>query len=365
MLTGLLLVALGLVLTAPGVPLAVVLLVAVVSAVTGPSMDAVIRTIWRTIGTDAQQIKALHSYDSILEEFGYFAGPFLASVLVLSTGDRPALFTVVGAMVAGFCLALASPLVRSALLPRAGVGKAAGSTRAVRPATRRQRLLGALRVAAGPIAERDLQRIVLSLILMGTVFGIVGILAPALAAARGRSGEAGFIIACISLGGLVGALGYGSVSLTASLRRRHAALGLVFGVPLSFAFLAGQPWLLGVLLALGGLAVTPLYINAYLMMDEQISDDVIHEANTWVPVGNNVGYVLGISVAALLLPGGGTAACLIAVTVVALVLSAYSLTQVAAGAGKISAAGTPTPEPVAEYGPREVEDAGTPGVPGA
>jgi len=54
--------------------------------------------------------------------------------------------------------------------------------------------------------------------------------------------------------------------MTWPLRARHAVLGLV----LVFRFAAGSPWTLGVLLALGGLAVTPLYINAYLMMDDEI-----------------------------------------------------------------------------------------------
>jgi hypothetical protein len=41
------------------------------------------------------------------------------------------------------------------------------------------------------------------------------------------------------------------------------------------------------LLVVAGLAVTPLYVNAYLMMDAGIPDHMIREVNTWVPVGNN------------------------------------------------------------------------------
>ena len=49
------------------VPIGAVVVVAVASALTAPSMDAVIRTTWRSLGVDAQQVKALHTYDSILD----------------------------------------------------------------------------------------------------------------------------------------------------------------------------------------------------------------------------------------------------------------------------------------------------------
>ena len=104
-------------------------------------------------------------------------------------------------------------------------------------------------------------------------------------------------------------------------------------LPLRYAgFTPGRscPWALGALLALGGLAVTPLYINSYLMMDDEIPPEVIHEANTWVPVGNNVGYVLGITIAATVLGRANVQAALDAVTVFAAVLVGYSALQLAA-----------------------------------
>lgn len=57
---------------------------------------------------------------------------------------------------------------------------------------------------------------------------------------------------------------------------------------------------------------------------------MIHEANTWVPVGNNVGYVLGITIAATVLGRANVQAALAAVTVFAAVLVAYPALQLAA-----------------------------------
>jgi MFS family permease len=335
LLAAALLLLLAVTLTAPSVPLPVVLAVTVASSLASPSMDPVIRTVWRTLGSGDQQVKALHSYDSILEELGYLAGPAGASVLMLALGQRPALFAVIVALAAGWALALTSRQVRSALRPRPKSGAAtAASAMSARSTSRPAR---ALRTLAGPIASRELQRIVAPLILMGTVFGIVGILAPALAAEQGRIGAAGFILAAISLGGVIGALAYSALRTTAPLRVRHAALGLLFGAPLTAAFIAEGAWALAVLLAVAGLAVTPLYINSYLMMDAEIPDSVIHEANTWVPVGNNVGYVLGITLAAALLDSSDPGAGLTAISVVAAVLVAYSAGQLVAARRAVSA----------------------------
>jgi hypothetical protein len=111
-------------------------------------------------------------------------------------------------------------------------------------------------------------------------------------------------------------------------------------VPLVFAFLADNPWALGALLTLAGLAVTPLYINAYLMMDAEIPDTAIHEANTWVPVGNNVGYVIGITIAASLLGRQNMNSALITITVLAALFAGYSAIQLVTARGAAGATST-------------------------
>lgn len=301
---------------------------AVVMALVSPSLDAVIRTLWRTVGTTEAEVKALHSYDSILEEAGYLVGPFLASILMLGFGPRSALYVVAGAVIAGGVLALLPVAIRSALReppvrPEAPTADAPVLRRAAR-------IRRGLRTAAGPIATPELLRIVAPLILMGVELGIVGILAPALAARHGDAANAGFVIACISLGGIIGAFTYGSLNLGNSLRRRHAILGVIFGTPLILGALATNPWLLGLLLALAGLAVTPLYINAYLMMDAEIPRSAIHEANTWVPVGNDIGYLIGLAVAGWFSRHNHVHATSISLSLAALLLVLYSLLQISA-----------------------------------
>jgi predicted MFS family arabinose efflux permease len=307
------------------VALGVVIAVTVASCLTPAATSSVIRTLWRTVGKNDAQVKALHSYDSIAEELGFLAGPMLASILLLRVGNSSALYVVICASVASSVLVLISHDVRQAL--RAPVAREVSSSDVKISGNRIRRIA---RTVAGPIASHSLQRIVLPLILMGTVFGIVGILAPALCERDGHLGYTGFVMAAISFGGVIGAFVYSSMKLNTTLRQNHAFLGLIFAIPLTFAALANNPWALGALLAVAGLAVTPLYINSYLMMDKEVPSSEIHEANAWVPVGNDVGYVVGISLAAVIIGHNAAPRALVAVSCVAAVLLVYSLTQLIA-----------------------------------
>ncbi len=315
----------GVTLITRSISIIVVLLVIIAAAASSPSMDAVIRTLWRRIAMDDRQLKALHSYDSILEECGFLMGPALASVLMIIAGSKVALFVVIAAAAMGYGLTLLSREVRAALGSRAPT-PATDASAGERP-PKQGNLRRVARIVFGPIADRELQRIVAPLIMMGGAFGVVGILAPAVCAGDGHINYTGFVLAAISAGGIVGAMCYSAAKIDWPLRVRHALLGLVFGLPLLFSFLAVSPWLLGLLLAMGGLAVTPLYINAYLMMDAEISADKIHEANTWVPVGNDVGYVIGITAGAALLHRVHLPNALFAITFFAFLLVAYSVYQ--------------------------------------
>lgn len=65
------------------------------------------------------------------------------------------------------------------------------------------------------------------------------------------------------------------------------------------------------------------------MVRSMVDATVIHEANTWAPAGNNVGYVLGVTVAASLLGRQNITVALIAITVLAAVFVGYSAVQLA------------------------------------
>lgn len=290
----------------------------VLAAVAPAAVDAVIRSAWAEIGRTERQVKLLHSVDSLLEETGFLLGPVVASALLLAMSPQQGLWAVTAAAVGGSLLVFTSSHFRTALRrPPAARPRAAERT----PRTWRARL----RTVAGPIAQPSLRQIVLPLVMMGTSLGWLGLLVPQVAtASAGGLDRTGYLMGAISLGGVVGGFGYALVTWRASLSTRHAVVLLAFAGPLATAALTwSSAWGLAVVLAVSGLAVTPLYINSYLMIDDGLPEDVRHEANTWVPVGNNVGYTIGITAAGLLTavaPGARTLALAQSVLAVGTVL---------------------------------------------
>jgi hypothetical protein len=297
--------------------IAVPLTLILVQTLTAPAMDAVIRSEWRQIGRNAEEVKSLHAADSVLEESGYLLGPVLVGALELGGSPAMALTASVTLVVAGALTVFAPTAVRTALQKPV-------AARPLPPTSQSGRVSRFARMLAGPIATHELQRIVLPLLFMGTSFGVLGILIPLAAAEAGVPDAAGFLFGAISLGGLIGAFAYGALRLKSPLSVRQAALTLVVGLPLLPVSFLHHPIALGAMLVAAGLAVTPLYINSYLMMDDGLPESVIHEANTWVPVAYNIGYSIGI-LAAGFLAGTGAAGVSLAVGGFAAVTAAYAL----------------------------------------
>jgi predicted MFS family arabinose efflux permease len=64
---------------------------------------------------------------------------------------------------------------------------------------------------------------------------------------------------------------------------------------------------LGLIMALGGAAVAPLYVVAYLAADDLAPDGRGTEAGTWVNVAANAGSAAGSAAAGLLVQSSGPA----------------------------------------------------------
>ncbi|MBF6169203.1 hypothetical protein IU486_31365 [Streptomyces gardneri] len=293
------LIAFVLVAIAAQIPLAVVLIVGAVNALTAPSVDAVIRATWRDIADSEDEVKGLHAADSIVEEASFIVGPLLASTVILAIGAEPSLAVFLTLTVLGSVLVYAPRALRNALRQ----GPAA--TKDTTALDRRHSVGSRMRTILGPIVERELFSIIFPIVVMGTALGLFGVIIPAVSDGLGKVGFAGFFFALISVGGLAGGLWYGSRTLRSDLSVRHAILTCAISVPLLIGPLVGNPWVLGAVLVVAGLSVTPIYINSYLLIDRDITPSAAHEANSWVSVGNNMGYAGGLFAGGLILDGLG------------------------------------------------------------
>lgn len=290
---------------------------ALVTGIAAPALDPAVRLSWQKTARNDEEKKVLHVADSLLEEAGFFIGPIAASVLMLTTGLASSFVGLTAIICVNNVAILATPAVRRNLLrDRQPVPESdAQQSRQQHGAIRR---LGHL--VLGPIARPDLREIVSPLIIIGTSFGLLAIAIPSIMSANGSIASSGFVTAAISAGGVVGGLVYGAMKLKGSLWKRQALLSLAFGIPILFVLFTQSPIALAVVLAVAGLAVTPLYINSYLLIDDSVSANVKYEANSWVAVGNDVGYVVGIIAGGLLINQFGFDSALLGVSVVGAIL---------------------------------------------
>jgi predicted MFS family arabinose efflux permease len=106
-----------------------------------------------------------------------------------------------------------------------------------------------------------------------------------------------------------------------------ALIGLLATAFLAASF-AGNLVVLGVVMAMGGLAVAPLFVVSYLAADELTPPHQRTEASTWINTVNNLGSAAGSSLAGLAIdrstPSHGFLAAGLLLCVVTAVLLAAS-----------------------------------------
>ncbi|MER5966862.1 MFS transporter [Streptomyces sp. NPDC002057] len=249
----------------------------IAATLTSPPLNAALRSSWRRLASGDAQLKAVHSADSMLEEAGFVLAPLAAGAAIAILGPRHAYEMAAACFVAVTALYLTA--ARRHQLGTAPPAATPPPTRAGRPGGR---------TWLGPLATRGMPAILLPLLVMGCVFGGTGVLVPAYTQHQGATAWLGPLLAAISTGGVIGGLLYATIDWETSLWRKYRLLTLGFTLPCTALFLARPLWLLAALLLLAGLFVTPLFINAFLLIDATASDDTRVEANTWVGASTDI-----------------------------------------------------------------------------
>ncbi|MFF6937631.1 MFS transporter [Streptomyces sp. NPDC008312] len=252
------------------------LLLVLAANMSSPPLNAALRSSWRRL-VSPQDLKAVHSADSILEEAGFVAAPLTAGALIAFLGPVTAYQTAA----AIFLLVIALYLTAARAY---GLTPAKAPAAPVRTGTaaRAHRWLG-------PLAQPRILMIMLPLLVMGCLFGGMGIYVPAYSQHEHTTALIGPLLAATSAGGVIGGLLYAVLPThRLPLWTLYRLLTAGFALPACFLLLARPPWALGALLLLSGLFVTPLFISAFLLVDAHATDDVRTEANTWIGASTDV-----------------------------------------------------------------------------
>jgi len=287
---------------APALPPGALLVVTIVAGLLAPPLGPAMRYLWSRIAGRSELKQRAYALDAIAEETLGTLGPAFAGAVVAL--GRPAValeITAVVALVGTLGLAT-SPLCRAYGGPRRGP---VAETPARSP-------WGPLRVAA-------LWPVIAAVTAVGTSLGIVEIAVAARASAAGHPGVAGYLLACLALGSVLGAAAWGRGRH--GRRRTRQLVGLMALFALGVGLTAPAPSLAvaAVPLLVAGLGLSPVFVVAFLGADDAVSPTQRTEATTWVNTGNNMGAAAGSAVAGWLVAESSPyVALLAAASVVAL-----------------------------------------------
>ncbi|MGA7989701.1 MAG: MFS transporter [Candidatus Dormiibacterota bacterium] len=135
--------------------------------------------------------------------------------------------------------------------------------------------------------------------LIGCALGALQVATPALALARGIPAIGGVLIAALSVGGITGALLYGAHRWTADPSRRLLALLCCIGIAAAPLVALPPVVIVGLLLALVGLAVNPAFTTLSLLVDRHGSSRAA-EAFGWMSTAVGGGTATGNAAAGAL-----------------------------------------------------------------
>lgn len=267
----------------------VLLPIATVTGLCQPPVSQIAKAIWPEIVSGSAR-DAAYAVEATLQELLFVAGPLLAAFTVAFAG--PVVATVACAVVA-----VVGSAVFAFVLARAGVAGALCGTGA-----QPSRMTYGLLVTPG-----------LPLILAFGALVAAGLFTTDLVlvgwARNQKSPElAGVLAAVWAIGSLTGGLVMGASSRTPKLWLRGvaSAVGLLALVPaLPPIADRGSPWIVGVILFIGGVAIAPTLAACNGILAELVSPDRRSEAFGWFATATLAGATAAAPIAGGLLDTGG------------------------------------------------------------
>jgi len=255
--------------------LATGLAVGLASPPLGPSM----RAQWRALVPE-EAIGSAYSLDAVGEETLYLVGPMIASGLMAVAPPYTGLVTCVALLCVGATGLATSP--------------AAGATPR----------LGQQRIASGPLRHTLFLRLLLVMGAVGAVTATIYTVTTARALDAGQPSLAGLADAGVAVGSVTGGLLWGRLQPTWSTGRSLSRLLTLIGAAALIASAVNPYWLFAAALAVGGLAISPIYVVAYQSSDTLVAPAEVTEASTWVNTLTNLGISMGGAASGFLVSHG-------------------------------------------------------------
>jgi MFS family permease len=244
-----------------------------IGGATIPNMGSYVRARWRAVVETEQSLHTAFAFESVLDEVIFVVGPPLATFIAVAT---------TGAWSLALC----------AFLLVLGTGLLAVQKRTEPAPTNATHSDGKL-----ALFYPGMMAVATIAILMGIVFGAFEVVTVAFATEAGHRGQAGVLLACYAFGSLISGVIVGIIHFKTPLLKRLALQTAFFAlvcIPLPFVKSIPQ---LGLAAFVAGLAISPLLISAFTLVEKLVPESGFTEGITWMTTGLGLGVALGAPVA--------------------------------------------------------------------
>jgi hypothetical protein len=262
-------------------PPIVLIACAVLVGAASVSIGSLVRARWRYVLGTSDRMHTAFALESVVDELIFVIGP--VAVTLLATGVDPAAgpLAVAATALAGSLWLVAQ---RSTAPPTDRTAHTAGGS--------------ALRIATVRV-------IGLVFLAVGGIFGSAEVIAVAFTDERGRPAAAGIVLGALALGSMLSGLAYGAMTFRASPSARFVVGVVLLGVgTLPFALVTTVP-ALTVVMFVAGLAISPMVVSGFGVIDATVPTARLTEGLTWVTTAINLGAAGGAAAAGAAVDAAG------------------------------------------------------------
>ncbi len=250
-----------------------------------PPLGPAVRAVWATITDGVASRERAYSFDLGVEDTLFTGGPLLVGGLVLLDGPTLAIVVAAGLMLVGSVSFARSPAVS------AHDGQA--------PTWEKRPLTGVLRSPGFAL----LLGVVVSL---STGLGIVDVSVAARAIEEAAPAAAGYVLAAMALGGIIGGQLWGRRTRSGSVLRQLTTFSIVLTVCLAGAAEASNLAVLAAVLAAFGTSMTPVLVLSYVAAERLGPRAGRTETSAWINTAFNAGIAFGSILGGLAIDRSGS-----------------------------------------------------------
>jgi len=236
-----------------------------------PSIPAMLRARWTEIFRDRPELNTAFAFESSADELVYIAGASLSVGLAVS------LFPEAGMIISTVFMAFGT----LAFLAQ----------RSTEPKVRAVETGSPQRSA---IWLRPVQIITLALIFVGSTFATAEVSAVAITKQLGQPEAASLVIGVYAVGSFVLGLILGAINPRMALQRQLLiAVSVLALTALPLLVASTSVALLAFAVFVSGIAISPVFITAFGLIERRVPESMLTEGVTWVMTGIGIGMALG------------------------------------------------------------------------